>query len=141
MFEMYLDSLLISQLQQLHFKPWLSFDLLFQSHENSSCYLLTASIVVFLLGNPETCIMCAFHLPNVVCVTMKINHVILFDRSACFLMTGPCFGHLLCLRVIVSLACNLFTTQIHVLLFRWFTCLLLFGLYIDHWLVHVSPFD
>ena len=36
---------------------------------------------------------------------------------------------------------GLFTTQVHALLFHWFTCLLLFGLCIDHCLVHVSPFD
>ena len=40
---------------------------------------LTASIVVFLLDNLGTCIMCAFHLPNVVCVVMKIKHVLLLD--------------------------------------------------------------
>ena len=139
--KMHLGSLFISQLQRLYFKPWLSLDLLFKSHGNSSCYLLTASIVVFLLENLGTCIMRAFHLLDVICVAMKIKHVLLLDQSACFLMIDPCSGHLICLPITIWLACSIFTTQIHALLFHWFTCLLLFGLCIDPCLVHVSPFN
>jgi hypothetical protein len=47
--------------------------------------------------------MCAFHLPDVVCVTMKIKHMLLLDRSACFFMTSPRSGHLLCPRVTIYL--------------------------------------
>ena len=140
-FEMHLGLLFVSQLQQWHSKPWFSLDLLFKSHGNSSCYLSTTSIVVFLLENIRTCIMRAFHLPDVICVTMKIKHVLLLDWSVCFLMIGPCSGHLLCLRVTIWLVCSLFTTQIHALLFYWFTCLLLFSSCIEHYLVHVSPFN
>ncbi len=57
------------------------------------------------------------------------------------LWLAPHSGHLLCLRVTIWLVCSLFTTQIHALLFHWFTCLLLFGTCIDHCLVHVSPFN
>ena len=138
---MHLGLLFINQLQRLHSKPWFSLDLLFKSHGNSSCYLSTTSIVAFLLENLGTCIMRAFHLPNVICVAITIKYLLLLDWSACFLMIGPCSGHLLCLCVTIWLVCSLFTTQIHALLFHWFTCLFLFGSYIDHCLVHVSPFN
>ena len=86
---MHLDLLFISQLQQLHSKPWLSLNLLFKSYENSSCYLLTASIMVFLLDNLGACIMRAFHLLDVICVAMKnqtrvaswLTRVLLYDWS------------------------------------------------------------
>jgi hypothetical protein len=35
--------------------------------------------VVFLLDNLGTCIMRVFHLPDIVCVVMKIKHVLLLD--------------------------------------------------------------
>ena len=121
--------------------PWLSLDLLFKSHENSSCYLLTASIVVFLLDNLGTYIMCVVHLPDVICVAMKKSNTccsLIDSRASLWLALGP--GHLLYLRVTIWLVQNPLTTQIHTLLFHWFTCPLLFGLHIDHCLVHVSPF-
>ncbi len=125
----------------LHFMPWLNLDLLFKFHENSSCHLLTASIVVFLLDNLRTCIMCAFHLLDVICVAMKKSNMCcsLIDlRASLWLALG--LGHLLCLRVTIWLIYSPLTTQIHALLFHWFTCPLLFGLHIDYCLVHVSPF-
>ena len=106
-FEMHLGSLFISQLQRLHFKPWFSLDLLFKSHRNSSYYLLTASIVVFLLENPGTCIVHTF-----ICQMSSVwlnQHLWLV---CVFLYDWPLLWSLLCLHVTIWLACILFTTLI-----------------------------
>ena len=131
---MHLESLFISQIQRLHSKPWSSLDLLFKSHENSSCYLLTASIVVFLLDNLETCIMHAFHLPDVICVAMKnqtrvaswLTRVLLYDWSL-VLATYSVYVSTRCSDPRVTLP------LVHVSPLVW----------LMYWpfLVHVSPFD
>jgi hypothetical protein len=62
-----LDSLFISQLQQLHF-----YALIFSSNPMKIAHVtcLTTSIVVFPLDNIGTCIMRALSLPDVICVAM-----------------------------------------------------------------------
>ena len=118
LFKMQLGLLFISQLQQLHSMPWLRLNLFFKSHENRSYYLLSASIVVFLLDNLGTCIMCAFYLPDVICVASQKSNTccsLIDPRASLWLALGPC--HLLCLRVTIWLVYNPLTTQIHALLF------------------------
>ena len=78
------------------------------------------------------CHLCGYEKSNTYCSLID-------PHASLWLALGP--SHLLCLHVIIWLVCNLFTTQIHMLLFHWFTYLLLFGLCIDHCLIHVLPFD
>ena len=138
---MHLGLLFISQLRQLHSKPWLNLDLIFKFHENSPCCLITASIMVFPLENPGMCIV-----HNSIC---QMSSVWLWKLlNTCHSLTG--------LRVSLWLTLVLTTTWsmchhliglhsdcylVHALLFYWFTCLILLGPHIDHYLIHASPFN
>ena len=85
----------------------------------------------------------------VICLILRSTRYFFIDSRVSFCLVyvltivySTCH-HLICTfaNSYVKLVCNLFTTQIHTLLFHWFTCLLLFGLCIDYCLVYVSPFD
>ncbi len=138
---MHLGSLFISQLRRLHSKLWLSLDFLFKSHGNSPCYLLTTSIMVFLLEKLGTCIV-----HNSIC---QMSPVWLWKLSnTCRSLTGLRVSLWLApaLTIIWSMCHHLIGLHfirylIHALFFYWLTCLLLFGPRIDHSLVHVSPFN